>query len=402
VSEGSTDGVGIGQRIARTRRGRGLTQRGLATRANISYSLLQKVERGDRAATPSLVAAVAAALRVDPAKIYGQPYAPTGKVHASISEVRRALACVDVPPDLDAPPRSLDELAAEIATLRRLSLGARHTQVGARIPSVLVELTAHAYETESPRAWTLLNYAQALAVSIARRLGYNDLASFGIERAAAAAARSDDPNLPRLAQLSRALIMMTIGAWGPGLKLVQRVGDGMDTDTAESRAVYGALQMRAALLSARADKDGELAAAAWEHWGRAEEAVQGLPAGAPDYYALQFNAANVEIHGVAVAVELDDPDEAIRRDSAFKMPSSVPAERRAHHEIDMSRALVSAGRYDRATRRIIRADRITPQMTLYHPMAHETVDRLTDHYRVLPDDLRRLRERMDRARGHVQ
>ena len=82
--------------------------------------------------------------------------------------------------------------------------------------------------------------------------GYNDLASFGIERAAAAAARSDDANLPRLAQLTRALLLMTIGAWQSGMKLVVRASDGWDLDTPESRAVYGALNLRAAVLCARA------------------------------------------------------------------------------------------------------------------------------------------------------
>jgi transcriptional regulator with XRE-family HTH domain len=407
-NERSTTGKpveGIGRRISRKRRGRGLTQQGLAARANVSASLLQKVERGDRAATPSLVAAVAAALHVDPAELYGQPYRARyggDQVHASIAEIRRALACVDVPPDLDTPPRQLVELAAEVANLRRLQQAARDAQVGARVPAVLAELTVHAYETENPRAWTLLNNAQAIAAGIARRFGYNDLASFGIERAAAAAARSDDPNLPRLAQLSRALLMMTIGAWGPGLKLVQRAADGLDNDTAESRAVHGALQMRAAILCARADRGGDMAGDAWEHWGRAKESVEQLPAQAPDYYGLQFTPVNVDIHGVAVAVELDDPDEAVRRDSDLRqskrLSTRLPAERRTHHEIDMSRALVSAGKHDPALRRIMQAYRTTSQMTLNHPMARETVDRLTDHYRGLPEELRRLRERMELTR----
>ncbi|MCO6007366.1 helix-turn-helix domain-containing protein [Actinoallomurus purpureus] len=388
---------GIGRRIARKRRARGLTQQGLAARAYVSRSLIQQVETGRKPATPSLVAAVASALHADPSEIYGQPYGNVAgradRIHDSIDEMRRALACADVPPDLDVPPRSLTKLAAEVAKVRRLAQDAQHLQVGDRISALLTELSIHVNETGDPRAWTLLNNTQAIAVSLARRLGYNDLANFGLDRAAAAAARSDDANLPRLAQLSRALLLMTIGAWDSGMRLVQRAGDGMDLDSAESRAVYGALQLRAAVLSARAGTAGD----AWEYYGLATEAARQLPERAPDFYGLQFHPLNVEIHGVAVAVELTDFDEAIRRDSRLSLPSSVSAERRAHHEIDVGRALVSTGQWDQALRRLLNAETIAPQMTRYHPMARESVVRLIDHHRTLPEALRLLQDRMSLA-----
>ncbi|MEV6984894.1 hypothetical protein AB0M95_27035 [Sphaerisporangium sp. NPDC051017] len=250
----------------------------------------------------------------------------------------------------------------------------------------------HAYDRDTPRSWRLLNATQAVAAALARRLGYNDLAAFGIERAAA---RSDDPNLPRLVQLSRALLMMTAGAWKPGLTMVRRAGERMDADTTEARVVSGALQLRAAMLSAR---DGD-AGAAWEHYGAAAEVAQRLPKRAQDFYALQFNLANVEVHGAAVAVELEDFDDAIRRDAQMttrwqKTPSGLPPERHAHHEIDMSRALVSVGAFDKALRRLVNADKIAPQMTRYHPMARESTARLLDHYRTLPEPLRVLQDRM--------
>lgn len=152
-----------------------------------------------------------------------------------------------------------------------------------------------------------------------------------------------------------------------------------------------ALRLRAAVLSARAGN----AADAWEHYGLATETVRRLPTRAPDYYGLQFNPVNVDIHGVAVAVELTDFDEAIRRDSDLTLPAALPAERRAHHEIDMCRVLVSTGRYDFALRRILRAEKVASQMTWYHPMARETVGRIVDHFRVLPEPLRALQDRMD-------
>ena len=389
----------IGQRIRHKRLRAGLTQQGLADQAFVSRSLVQQVEGGRKPASPSLVAAVASALNLDPAELYGQPYrgetAHADRVHAHIPEIRQALSYIDVPPELETPIRPLDDLAAEVAALRKLSLAARHVQVGARLPAVLAELSVHAYDRDTPRSWLLLNATQAVAAALARRLGYNDLAAFGIERAAAAAARSDDPNLPRLVQLSRALLMMTAGAWKSGLTLVRRAGEHMETDTAEARVVSGALQLRAAMLSAR-DRD---ASAAWRHYGAAVEVIQRLPKRVPDFYALQFNLANVQLHGAAIAVELEDFDEAIRRDAQLttrwqKVPSGLPPERRAHHEIDMSRALVSAGAFDKALRRLMKADKTAPQMTRHHPMARESTARLLAHYRTLPEPLRVLQDRM--------
>jgi transcriptional regulator with XRE-family HTH domain len=43
-------------RIAELRKIHGFTQQALAARANVSYSLLRKVERGERPASPSFIA----------------------------------------------------------------------------------------------------------------------------------------------------------------------------------------------------------------------------------------------------------------------------------------------------------------------------------------------------------
>lgn len=52
-------GEHTGIRIARARKRRGLSRTDLAALANVSRSLIAKVEIGDNPATPSLIAAVA-------------------------------------------------------------------------------------------------------------------------------------------------------------------------------------------------------------------------------------------------------------------------------------------------------------------------------------------------------
>jgi transcriptional regulator with XRE-family HTH domain len=390
-----------GQRVARLRKLRGLTQHGLADRSHVSRGLIAKVETGDRVATPAFIAAVSTALGVDPAEISGQPFrgdiAARDRVHATIPEVRRALDAVDVPPDLEVEPRPVAVLAREVEALRLASKDARHLQVGTRLPAVLAELAVHAHATDDPRVWRHVNAAQALAVSLARRLGYTDLATSAIKDAAASAARSDDPNLRALAQLSRALMMMMYGSWMAGLDLVRAAASHIDRDTPQALAVHGALQLRSAVLSARGTQTGHTTASqAWDHHGHAVEAVRRLPARVQDWYALQFNPANVVIHGAAVAVEMGDYDEALRRDAELTAPvlAALPAERRAHHGIDMARAHIELGRRDKALANLVAAERAAPQMTRYHPSARNVAAHLIDDHRTLPEPLRGLARRM--------
>ncbi|WP_083924472.1 helix-turn-helix domain-containing protein [Nocardiopsis lucentensis] len=397
----SHDTETTGQRVARLRKLRGLTQHGLAGRSHVSRGLIAKVETGDRVATPAFIAAVSTALSVDPTEISGQPFrgetTATDRVHATIPEVRRALDAIDVPLDLGMEPRPVSELARQIEALRLASKDAKHLQVGTSLPALLTELAVHAHTADSPKIWRHVNAAQALAVSLARRLGYTDLATSTIKDAAASAARGDDPNLPALAQLSRALMMMMYGSWVAGLNLVRVAATRVEPDTPQALAVHGALQLRSAVLSARGTQTGDTTESqAWDHHEQAVEAARQLPARTQDWYALQFNPANVAIHGAAVAVEMGDYDEALRRDANITEPLLValPAERRAHHGIDMARAYVELGKRDKALERLVAAERVAPQMTRYHPSARHVAAHLVDYHRSIPEPLRGLARRM--------
>ncbi len=390
---GDEYGGDVGRRIAHWRKVRGLTQSGLAHEAHVSRSLIAQVEAGHKPATPSLVAAVAAALGVEPALLSGRPYRrEDGRgdaAHRAIPAIRRALAYADLAPEVDTPPRSLDALDEELATVQRLQGAAQYVRLGARLPAIIEELTVHAVQTDRPRAWLLLNRADAVAASLARRLGYHDLAQVAIERAAFAAQRADDPLLPRLVVLSRALLLLSAKAADLALAMAVRAAAEVDRDEPGGLAVYGALQLRAAVAAARAG----LARQAWEHLGEAEEVARSL-GNASDPYGLQVLPGNVAIHGCAIAVELGDYDRALRMDERIVLSPRLWPERRAHHEIDMARACLGVGRHKEALHRILKAEKIAPQMTRYHPTSLETVMELERKYRTLPESLRALERRM--------
>ncbi|MBB5160046.1 helix-turn-helix domain-containing protein, partial [Saccharopolyspora phatthalungensis] len=64
----------IGSNMALRRKAKGLTQHAFAARIGISPSMLTKVERGEREASHSTVAAAARALRCTIEDLTGQPY----------------------------------------------------------------------------------------------------------------------------------------------------------------------------------------------------------------------------------------------------------------------------------------------------------------------------------------
>jgi len=385
----------IGQRVARARKLRGLTQQGLADRTRYSRSHIAQVEKGHKLATPAFLAAVAAELREDPAVLSGPVPTVTessDRVHASIPHLRRALAWSDLPPDLDAPPRTVDELAEELVTAQRLRRVARHVQLGAMLPAVIEELSFQAHSSDDPRTWRLLTEAYAAAGELTRRLGYTDLADSMFKEAGRSAALAEDPHLPLIITWRRSLVLIQHSALGAGTKLLEQAISRVDRAHPGAEEVIGALHLRAAIISGRSGQ----ASRAWGHYGAAEEVSNRAGGAHLDSYSTYFVGANVLIHGAAVATELGDYDEATRRDEMVgdRDLASLLAERQAHHGIDMSRVHLETGQKKKALEKLVRAEKRAPQMTRFHPSAQAVATRLATLYRDIPEPLRGLMARM--------
>jgi hypothetical protein len=97
---------------------------------------------------------------------------------------------------------------------------------------------------------------------------------------------------------------------------------------------------------------------------------------------------------VATALDLEDPDEAIRRTEGFRPPASLPVERSSHHYIDVARAELLVDHRKQSLDALLRADRLAPQHTRNHPYARDTVTRLIRLHRQVPESLRSMARRM--------
>lgn len=368
----------IGSRVASTRKFRGLTQRRLADLAHVSYSLLTKVESGQVPATPAFIATVARALRVDIIELTGQPYrganARDDRVHTTVPEIRRVLLAHDLLTSTDAPTPDLDELAGQVGTASQLRQGARYFELGELVPGLISQLAYAAQRLAGPardRAYGLLAEAYGAADAVVYKLGYTDLSSLAVDRVCWASLRSGDRLMVAASHWLRASSFLTSGAYAEANALLTWAREDLEPllGHADSQlwSVYGSLHLKQAIVAARSND----ADTAWSHLAEATEAAK--VSGDNNYYQLAFGPTNVRIHEVAVAVELSDGAEAIRRADGFEVPATMSAERSSHHYIDLARGYLLNADRGRALESLQQARRLAPQQTRYHPMVRDTL-----------------------------
>jgi transcriptional regulator with XRE-family HTH domain len=374
-----------GARIAVIRKTRGWTGRELARRAHVSYSLLAKVESGAVPASPALIGAVARALRVDVPRITGQPYEePHGgqaaRLHDMIGAIRRSVDTYDLP-DEGIVPRPFGELSADVRRISGLGQAAKFVQIGAELPGLLDELGAAVHtarEPDRPPLFGLLAEAYSGASVIANLLGYLDLRSQVVERIRWASEQCGDPLRVQRVRWQRTSSLMAVGAYAQALTLMEQVrgdlGDDITVMNGPALSVYGSAHLRSAILAARAAKTNGpgYAQQAWIHVDAARQVAERMGTDRNDY-GLAFGPSNVAQHEVAVAVELEDGADAIRRAHNVRLGPAVPSVRRGHHYIDLARGYAMADDHAGSLRCLQQARRIAPQQTRHHPMVRETV-----------------------------
>lgn len=376
MSESDQQMSPVGLRIAELRKIHGFTQQALAACANVSYSLLRKVEGGERAASPSFTAAIARALAVSIIDLTEQPYgvrnaSPTSE-QAGVPALRQAMVEGD-DPELDTSLRSLDDLRAAIAEIKELHRKGRYAEVVRNLPDLLRHL--HGTVNTCPAdvrhdAHELLSAAYYHATGAIYRLGHLDLTHLADERARAAAARGDDPLLAAVAEWEHSLIQMFDGAYPAALRSVERAMAMVDLapSTPAVPAVRGTLHLRAAIIAAR-ETNTDLAA---EHLVIARSlAVDGQDEA--NFYDTKFGPSNVAIYDVAVPVELADGTTAVTRAAQLRLSPHTAPSRVGHYWIDLSQAWLLHGDRRRALDSLQHARRIAPQLTRYHPQVHNTV-----------------------------
>ncbi|MHA6764659.1 helix-turn-helix domain-containing protein [Streptacidiphilus sp. PAMC 29251] len=377
----------IGQRIARYRKMRHLTQTGLAEKAGVSISLLSKIEQGNKQSTPSVTASIARVLAVQVADLVGQPYLAelqADQLDVLIQPIRWALDVYDLGVDPEISPRPLADLAEEAERMCMLIRATDLRTAASELPALILETTTAAHTELSDQAWAVLASTYRTAYDVCTKLGYQDLSALALERMAWAAERGSDPIVASIRQYLRGLAYLRAGEYRTGRRLVA-VGAATAALAEPGRArdvVTGQIHLGGAVLAAR-DKDGD---AADGHLAAAG-AIAERTGDAAKVYWLSFGPFNVVAHRVSALVDQDLYAKALDVAKTVMVPDDWPASRAAHHRAEIARAQLWTGRTDEALRSLLAARQLAPQQTRYSTGVRETIAGLLSARRAAPESL---------------
>lgn len=393
----TTTDIGIGARIASYRRLHRLTQKGLATKAAVSYSLLVKVEQGRRPASGTLIAAVARVLSVPVTVLTGQPYAAEhahDHLDGPLSDLRAALDNWDLPLD-ELPVRSLEEIGGDVRTVVLARRGANFGRIAGSAPALideLVQLSQTATGHEAEQAHHQLVQVYRAAYDVAYGLGLPDLVSLLLARMEFSAERSGDPYLISLYRYMRAYATFTTGRHDVGRKIITKARADIDAGVRAGEVAAlcsaGNLHLRAAMLATR-QGDGDSARYELAEAGRLAEQLGGEVTGGVNAgtHIQSFGPTNVAIHAASVEMELGNHAKSLQLAKKVRPPADFAPDRVGHFWIDTARSQLWTGKTDEALASLLKARQLAPQQAKYHPAVRETVSGLVRSARRTPDTL---------------
>jgi transcriptional regulator with XRE-family HTH domain len=382
----SSDREAAGQRIARARRRRGLSQAVLAGLAGRSESWLSQVERGRRGVdSHSVLVRLAEVLRVDIEELtgpgnqghHGRHAYPAGSLIEQAMMGYGAAGPVD---GGDEPGQdvSLDFLRAQARSAYQAYQATRYDAAGRILPGLIraVETAARTAGSDSPAACAVRARVYDTTAALLSRVGQPFLAWAAADRAMFAAGQSGDPLLAA-ASAWRMSYMIT-GRKHPqealdlAMAAAATLERGMRVPSPERLSIYGALHLAAATAAAasfdRATAESLLATAR----GIADRT------GEANHMGTAFGPVNVAIHSIATSLKLGDPRTATQTGEALDL-AAMPAGlvgRRTQVNLDLARAYAMTRKDAAAVNLLLAAERLSPQLVRYDPATHDVLTEL--------------------------
>lgn len=390
-----------GQRIARARRRKGWTQADLAAAVDRSASWVAKIEGGhaplDRR---SVLDRLASVLGVEVVELTGQPYRPAGpdmdSGHGSVPALRLALQRASLPSlaALDHGPRGLASIRSSIERAEQLRQDAKFSLLADVLPQLIEDLVLVQRELRGPdadEASALMVRACHIARVMANLTGHHDLAWMALERELAAAAAVGLPVVMAAADWDLCGAWLHAGAIHEARNAALAALDRLDPYVGgQEQAVlemWGALHLRAAVAFSR------LWAADDARW-HIDLARRVVPA-TGNAWQTQFNAPNLGIHEIEIAVELGRPASVQRKAADLRIDQIQSGERLSHFWTCQARGLGMNNKPAEALEALLQAERIAGAHVLNRPMARELItDLLYRSRRGVDPELRRIAGRI--------
>jgi len=378
-----SDREAAGQRIARARRRRGLSQAVLAGLVGRSESWLSQVERGKRGVdSHSVLVRLAEVLRVDIEELAGSADRDeTGRrAHPAAPLIEQAMMGYGAPSPVDGgeePGRevSLDFLRAQARSAYQAYQATRYDAAGRILPG-LIRGVETAARTVGPAACAVRARVYDTTAALLSRVGEPFLAWAAADRAMFAAGQSGDPLLA--AASAWRLSYMITGRKHPqeALDLAMAAAAALERRTRASSperlSVYGALHLAAATAAAasfdRATAQSLLATAR----GIADRT------GEANHMGTAFGPVNVAVHAISASLKLGDPRTATQTGEALDL-AALPAGlvgRRTQVNLDLARAYAMTRKDAAAVNLLLAAERLSPQLVRYDPATRDVLTEL--------------------------
>lgn len=393
---------GIGDRIARLRYRRKLTQEQLAERAGLSVDIVRKLEQGQRqTARLSTLNALARALDVEPSVIVGQPTTFEARDEgdpASVLALRQAVSPVSEllgeEPDPEEPP-TVGALRASLRSTEQVRREGRMGRIGAVLPQLIADARAasRAYTgADRAAAWSVLAEAYQVAATTLAALGKEDAAFTALERAAAAVRQGDDPHLETVGVSTLSWVLMKQGrledAERVALATAERIEPGFRSRPVDL-SLWGILLLRAATAAVRLDKHQ----AVTELLRMAGAAAARIGEDRLDY-ATPFGPTNVGVANVNFLVEQEQAGQAVKAARQVPDLGILPPTWQARFHVDRALAHADLGQDEGATRALLTAESIAPEWMRYHGTARRVVGELRGRERRRTSPVTELADRL--------
>ncbi|MEV6163773.1 helix-turn-helix domain-containing protein [Streptomyces sp. NPDC052052] len=366
---GTTTELAPGANLAALRKERGFTQRQLARRANISVSLLSKIEVGDRTLTPAVAADLGKPMGLSMAEVLGKASVPQDE-EERLPALRSAIR------DYDLPGRQAvqeDALSASLGAAGQYRDNVEVTRLLATLPGLLRDATTHAHRANTVDAWMALSEVYSSVYWLAARHRWMDMAKLAVTRQRWAVEQKRNPLGVAIAARDRAGTYLNGGNFEGGLVVVDRaISHAQASLSGPERAfAVGVLNLRGMTLAGRFKDKKEGKKEAERHIKSAWEASEWFPRDG-NRHSMIFGPQNTTTHVLATRLDLGRPREALRvADDISSVLEGLPPTRIAPTPINMARAQLDVGDRDGALENLSLAWDVAPQLARIHPMGRE-------------------------------
>lgn len=399
-----SDGISIGDRLARLREYRDITQEQLAERADVHVDTIRKLEQNRRSsARIDTLRRLAGALDVELERLVGQPTMTTAQPdEGGLIALRDAIqdfgALPGVPAldDLEDPPPAAAWMES-VSLATTLYWRGGYSRLSGLLPGILRDgraVAEAASGVDVERVWGRLALAYQLAACLSVQAGHTAWAYQAVEKQLAAAERASDPLMSGMGVSTLSWVLLRQGRWTQARAVAERKADELEPSirraTPQHLAVYGNLLTAAATPAARQNNRDD----AQDLLTVAESAA--TRSGPVRAYGTAFGLADVRTQrvNVAMAGRANEPDEALRLAAQVDLSAISRPVHRASHRLDVAQAQYQTGDSDGALATLLAVEREQPEWIRYQVLAVATVREMLEAERRRRSDLRSLAARL--------